>query len=186
MNLAKGFSGKTVATGKISFGLRRTNIMKANIHWDQDFSSISWTPSLIGINNAIEFCAAIEAARQREMIRNHSIEESFSLSKAADPGKLKRQEDFITWYRALKNYMPPILCQGGFPLRYVMRESAAPYYTIYLQPYCYFEMLLINCVPFTGLTYKTDARKVYQLIHGFVQGETKELVVNPKESNQDG
>ena len=32
MNLAKGFSYRTVAEGKISFGLHRTNILKATIH----------------------------------------------------------------------------------------------------------------------------------------------------------
>ena len=31
-NLEKGFSYRTVTAGKISFGLRRTNILKATIH----------------------------------------------------------------------------------------------------------------------------------------------------------
>ena len=35
MNLVKGFSGRTVATGNISFGLRRTNLLKATLNWDQ-------------------------------------------------------------------------------------------------------------------------------------------------------
>ena len=55
VNLAKGFSDRTVAAGKISFGLRRTNLLKVTIHWDQDFRRISWTPSLIGTSNADEF-----------------------------------------------------------------------------------------------------------------------------------
>ena len=33
VNLAKGFSDRTVAAGKISFGLRRTNLLKSTIHW---------------------------------------------------------------------------------------------------------------------------------------------------------
>ena len=52
VNLAKGFSDRTVATGKISFGLRRKNFLKATIHWDQYFRRISWTLSIIGIRNA--------------------------------------------------------------------------------------------------------------------------------------
>ena len=32
VNLAKGFSYRTVTAGKTSFGLRRTNILKATIH----------------------------------------------------------------------------------------------------------------------------------------------------------
>ena len=35
VNLAKGFSGMNVSAGKISFGLRRNNLLKVNIHWDQ-------------------------------------------------------------------------------------------------------------------------------------------------------
>ena len=45
MNLAKGFSERTVSAEKIGFGLRRINILKETIHWAQDFRSISWTPS---------------------------------------------------------------------------------------------------------------------------------------------
>ena len=38
----------------------------------------------------------------------------------------------------------------------------------------------------TGLTYKTDARKVHQLIHRFVQDKNFETWINPKEKRQDG
>ena len=62
MNLQERFSDSIVSAGKISFGLRQTNIMKATIHWVQEFSRISQTPSLIGIINTAKFCAAIEAA----------------------------------------------------------------------------------------------------------------------------
>ena len=108
----------------------------------------------------------------RARINKHSLEESSSLSKAANPGKLKRHEDWITWYRALKNYLSDILGQYGVPLVYVIREFAAPDYAIESQPNYEFKQLSINCVPLIGLTYKTYSRKLHQLIHGFVQGET--------------
>ena len=63
VNLPKGLSDRTVAAGNISFGLRQTNLMKANICWSQDFRRISWTPLIIGIINADKLRAAIEAAR---------------------------------------------------------------------------------------------------------------------------
>ena len=72
MNLVKGFSDRTVATGKISFGLRRTNLLKATIHWSRYFRRISQTPSLIGIRNTDEFFTTVEAKRQRARIRNLS------------------------------------------------------------------------------------------------------------------
>ena len=62
VNLAKGLSDRTVAVGKISFGSSETNLLKANIHWAQDFIMIIQTPSLISISNAAKFRAAIEAA----------------------------------------------------------------------------------------------------------------------------
>ena len=92
VNLSKGFSERTVAPGNISFGLRCTNLLKSTIHWYQYFRRISWTPSLIGISNASEFRAAIEAAIHRARTRNHSLEESDRLSKVATPGKLKRHK----------------------------------------------------------------------------------------------
>ena len=61
VNLAKGFSGSTVAAGKISFGLRWINLLKATIHLAQDFRRISDIPSLIDIINDVELRAVIEA-----------------------------------------------------------------------------------------------------------------------------
>ena len=61
----------------------------------------------------------------------------------------------------------------------------APDYTIDSQPDYNFEHFYINCVPVAGLTYKTDARKVHQLINGFVQGETSETWINTKERKKD-
>ena len=113
---------------------------------------MSWTPSLIGISNAVEFRAAFEAARQRSRIRKHSLEESASFRKAANPGKLKWHKDWITWSRALNKYLSTIIGQDGVPLIYVIREFAAPDYTIESQPDYDFEQFSINCVPLAGLT----------------------------------
>ena len=103
MNLAKGFYYRTVAAGKIRFGLPWTNLLKETIHWVQYFRRISQTPSPIGISNSAEFRAVVEAARQRARIRKHSLEESASLSKATNTGKLKLHRDWIAWSRELKN-----------------------------------------------------------------------------------
>ena len=64
-------------------------------------------------------------------------------------------------------------------------ECAAPDYVVESQPDYNFEIFSINCVPLTGLTYKTDAREVYQIIHGFVQGETAETRIKTKGRKQD-
>ena len=49
VNLVKGSSYRNVVAGKISFGLRWTNLLKATICWAQDFRRITRTPSLIVI-----------------------------------------------------------------------------------------------------------------------------------------
>ena len=147
---------------------------------------ISRAPSLSGIKNAAEFRTAIETARQRSRIRKYILEELYGISKVANMRKLKRHKDWIIWYRAITDYLSTIIGQDRFPLRYVIRESKAPDYTLDSQPNYDFEHLSINCVPLTGLNYKTDARKVHQPIHGFVQGETSKTWINPKEKSQDG
>ena len=125
-------------------------------------------------------------ARQRARIRKHSLEEMASLSKVANPGKLKRYKEWITRYKALKNYLSNILGHEGVSLRYVIRYSVAPDYNIESQPDYDFKQLLINCVILIGMTYNTDARKVNQLIHGLVQCETAETWMKPKERKQYG
>ena len=133
MNLEKGFSDRTVAAGKNSFSLRRTNLLKETINWAQEFRSISRTSSLIGISNTAEFRAEIEEARKRARISKLSLEESSSLSKAVNPGNLKRHKDCIIWSRALKNYLSTIIGQEGVSLIYVIRECAPPDSAIELQ-----------------------------------------------------
>jgi hypothetical protein len=99
-SLAKRFAERTVASGKMVFGLRRTNLLRATVHWAQDFRRITRVPTLDGIGAMPNFKAAIEATKQRAHIRKHNAEESDSLSTASDPGKLKRQKDWLVWSRS--------------------------------------------------------------------------------------
>jgi hypothetical protein len=185
--LAKGFADRTVAQGRINFGLRRTNLLKATIHWAQDFRRISRAVTLdTATVDAAAFRIIIEEARQRAATRKHNSDESDGLSKAADPGKLKRQKEWTVWSRSLKNYLSTIQGQDGVPLSYVIRDEDAPDYTIESLPDYDFEQLCIDCAPLTGQVFKTDARKVHQLIHGFVQGETAETWIKPTRNSRNG
>ncbi len=127
-SLAKGFAERSVVNGRIIFGLKRTNLLKATVNWVQDFGRISREPNLDGIDDVDDFRAVIEVARQRAHIRQHNADESDSLSKAADPGKLKKQKDWVVWSRALTNYLSTILGQDGVPLSYIIRENEEPDY----------------------------------------------------------
>jgi hypothetical protein len=184
--MAKGFADRGNNNGRVVFGLRRTNLLKATVHWVQDFRRISREPNLDDINDLDDFKEAIEEARQRAQIRKSSIDESDALSKASDPGKLKRQKDWQVWSRSLKNHLSTILGQDGVPLSYIIRENVNPDYEEEDEDDVDFEQLSIACAPLAGLRFKTDARKVHQLIHGFVQGEIAETWIKPKEKKQDG
>jgi hypothetical protein len=183
-SLAKGFAECTAAQGEIIFGLRRTNLLKATVHWVQDFTRISREPTLDSFPDAASFRVAIEIARQRAQVRKHQAEESDKLSKAANPGKLKRQKDWLVWSCSLSNYLSTILGQNGVPLNYVIRPNDKPGYED--EEEGDFEQLSILCAPLEGIGYKTDTRKVHQLIHGFVQGETAETWIKPRKKRKDG
>jgi hypothetical protein len=160
-SLAKGFAERTVASGKIVFGLRQTNLLIATVYWAQDFRRISRLPTLDGIGAMPDFKAAIETAKQRAQIRKHNAEESDSLSTASDPGKLKRQKDWLVWSRSLTNYLLTILGQDGVPLSYVIRENDDTDYDNEDEEDFDFEQLSIKSAPLVGIFYKTDASKVH-------------------------
>ena len=187
MALSKGFGERTVAQGKIIFGLRRINLLKATINWAHDFErcsrNVTFDPTVVG---AREFLAQIKIARKRAEIRKNNADDSHELSKAADPGKLKKQNQWMSWSRGLANYLATIHGHNGVPLSYVIRNNEAPDYSLELEPDFDFEQLAIASSPLTGLIFKNDARKVHQIIHGFVQGELAENWIKPKERRQDG
>ena len=79
------------------------------------------------------------------------------------------------------NYLSTNICRDGVPFSHMIRDSEAPDCTIESQPGYNSEKLSINCMPLTSLTYKTDARKVHQIVHVFVKGETTGTWINPKE-----
>jgi hypothetical protein len=185
-NLSKDFKDRTIAQGRIQFGLRRTNDLKLTICWAQDFRRISKEVTLEGITDAAQFKAALAIARQREVVRSHNMEGSDNLAKAADPGKLKRQQDWIHWSRGLENYLSTILGQDGVPLNYIIRINQAPDHALEEEPDYDFQQLTVAAAPLSGAAFKTDARRVHQLIHGFVQGEIAETWIKPKEKKQDG
>ena len=184
--LAKGFASKPTP-GKINFGLRRTNNLKATVNWARDFRrcsrSIALDPTVI---DAPMFLDLIKRARLRAEIRRHNAEESDKQSKTADPGKLKKQKEWISWSRGLSNYLSTIQGHDGVPLSYVIRKNELPDYSLELEPNYNFEQLTYHCAPLSGPIFESDARKVHQIIFGFLQGEIAEAWIKPKEKKQNG
>jgi hypothetical protein len=71
-------------------------------------------------------------------------------------------------------------------LSYVIRKNQLPDYSLEQEPNYNFEQLTIQCAPLSGPIFESDARKVHQIILGFLQGETAEAWIKPKEKKQDG
>jgi hypothetical protein len=85
-DLGKGFADRDT---KIIFGLQRTNRLKSMIHWIQDFERVSRIPSLVDLDNLVDFKHVVELAYNRSKIRKSTSEDLDGISKAADPGKLQ-------------------------------------------------------------------------------------------------
>ena len=74
--------------------------------------------------------------------------------------------------------------QNGVHLRYVICEKPYPNYDGEYNKD--FEQLYISCDTLSGIVYKTDVCKLNQLIHRFVQGDTSEIWIKPRENKRYG
>ena len=182
-DLAESYSRRTVADGRSIFGLRRIRYMIGLIHWVQDFGRTGEEASINGINNAIQFRAALDEASQRADVRKIEKDQSDTVSKAADPGKFKDERKWPEWEPAFANYLSTIQGVNGIPLSYVIRETEVPDRTI---EYTNFNEKAIACVPLSGSNFQADARKVHQLLKSFLQTETAEQWIKSIARSQDG
>jgi hypothetical protein len=157
--LSKQFGERTAAARRINFGMHRTNLLKGASHWAHDVRRISRRPMLDGAADANAFRTLTETARQRAAICKHNAGASDGLSKAADPGKLKRTKDWTALSRGLMNQLSTMQGQDGVPLSHVIRENELSDYDEELEIDYDFEQLSVDCAPFTGPVFKTDARK---------------------------
>jgi hypothetical protein len=180
--LAEGFGRRTPANGRIIFGLKRTNNLKSVVEFTKDFGRISRVPSLDRIEDAASFHIVIEEALDRSRMRKHKEADSKELSTAASPGKLKAS--WKHWEEAFENYLSTFVGQNGVSLNYVIREHEEPDYAE--EETGDFELLSIAACPLTGPAFKSDARKVHQLLVGFVQGEIAATWIKDHKKKHDG
>ncbi|KAI2510965.1 hypothetical protein MHU86_3437 [Fragilaria crotonensis] len=182
-DLADSYVRRTVADGRTIFGLKRTRYLIGLIHWVQDFARVGETPSLDGIEDAMQFKAVLDIASYRADVRKVEKEQSDTVSKAADPGKFKNERKWPEWEPAFVNYLSTLPGVNGVPLSYVVREKEAP------EPgteYGSFNEQAVACAPLTGPTFQADSRKVHQLLKSFLQTETAEQWIQPLARRQSG
>ena len=146
----------------------------------QYFQSIIRYPTLDDIEDKSTFKERIDSSRVRVDIQNHNSENSYSLSKASDPGKLNQKMECIACSWSIRDYLSTILGNNGVLLSYVIRENPYPANNGEDDKDYGSENLSINCAPFSGILLKTDVHKVNQLIHVFAQGGTFETCIKPR------
>ena len=182
-DLAESYSRRTVADGRVIFGIRRIRYMIGLIHWVQDFIRIDEHPTIEGIDGAEALKVALDMAYQRADVRKIEKDQSDTVSKAADPGKFKDERKWSEWEPAFTNYLSTIPGVNGIPLSYVIREIEIPDRAV---DYPSFNEKAIACAPLNGSNFQADARRVHQLLKSFLQTETAEQWIKPLARRQSG
>ena len=87
-DMADSFQKHTI-TNHINFSMRCTKWLIAMMHWVQDFSCCSKQPTINDFDTANNFKQALSTAAQRASLRKVDMDQVDTISKEADPGKLK-------------------------------------------------------------------------------------------------
>ena len=109
---------------------------------------------------------------QRALLRRNNSDQVDKISKAADPGKFKDEKKWTVWGPAFVNYLFTIPGVKGIPLSYVVRTNEDSDHETNFE--CDFMARSITCAPLNDATFRSDARKVHQLLMNFLVAESAE------------
>ena len=175
-DMADSIPKRTIAN-RINFSMRRTKWLIAMMHWVQDFSHCSRQPTIDDLVTANDFKQVLSTAAQRSSLHKVDTDQVNTISKAADPGKLKDERKWPEWYPAFVNYLSTITGVYGVPLSYVVRKNKAPDHAHDFAGD--FMEEIIACAPFNGPKFRADTRKVHQLLKTFLTAESEEQWIQP-------
>lgn len=176
------YARRTANAGRIYFGLKRTTMLKSTIHWIQDFKRCGEVPTIEGLGEE-EFQASLIIAAERADIRKQQAESSETVSREASPGKLKDEKKWIDWAEKLETMLSAMPGANGVPLSYVIRANEEADRG---DADMNFVQKTIACAPLNGPVYEADARRVHQLILGYVQGENADQWLKPHLKQENG
>ena len=160
-DMADSFQKRTIVN-RINFGMRRTKWLIAMMHWVQDFYRCSKQPTIDDFVTVNDFKQVLSTAAQCASLRKVDTDQVDTISKAADPGKLKDERKWPEWYPAFINDLSTIPGVYGVPLSYVVRDNQAPDHMRDFDGD--FTEEIISCAPLDGPKFRADARKVHQLL----------------------
>ena len=165
--MAKDLTARSVPNGKIIVGIRRTRLLKGFTHWVRDFSRVSGTPDIEGMDESA-FKVALNVALRREEIRSNLRKQVKTAADAASPGPLESERKWKAWEEKFVNYCRAHIGANGVPLSYVIREDDAPDVN---GNYTDFISKTIACAPLSGEYYESDRLTVFNMIVSLTTGE---------------
>jgi hypothetical protein len=158
---------RTVANGRVIFGMARTQLMIGLMHWVQDCIRCNNPIDIITIDGEATLMTAIERSKARKQMKDATETQT----KTTTPGKFKKESEWYDWYDRFTIFLSVIPGMTGIPLSYVVRENESPDPSIV--PNNFMEEMEANA-PLTGTTFEVDSAQVHTYLLGFVQGEPAE------------
>ena len=177
-DMANEFAKRTVAQGRVTFGLGRTKRMIGLMHWVQDCYRANDVPNHEHFDDEVS-AEALSMAK----IRVSDVELVSANTKAAEPGKFKDERKWPEWEKAFTNYLSVVPGVTGIPLSYVIRDQEVP------TPGAEYQTLterMIKRAPLEGPYFTADTRRVHTLLLGFLQGKTTESWIRSIARHQNG
>ena len=153
---------------RITFGIRRTKLLKALTHWIHDFYRVSDVPNVDNLNQA-DFRAQLLRALARAEIRKNIKNGASTAADAASPGPLESEKEWKHWEERFVNYTQTQLGSNGVPLSYIIRENDAP--ALAGGTFPDFMSQTIECAPLNGEYFEADKRTVFNMIVSFTTGK---------------
>ena len=177
-NMADEFGKRTIADGRIVFGLGRVMKLIGIMHWIQDHYRTDDVPDHDTFN-----LHELAEAQNRAIVRQANKDSEDTNTKTAKPGQFKDESKWPEWEKAFMTYLAIVPGVNGIPLSYVVREDEHP------DPnavYTTFKQRMIARAPLTGQNYDSDTFQVHTLLAGFIQGEQSESWIRHLAKHEDG
>ena len=164
---AKNLTARLRPNGQIIVGIRRTRLLKGFTHWVRDFSRVSGTPDIEGMDESA-FKVALSITLRREEIRSNLHRQVKTAADAASPGLLESERKWKVWEEKFVNYYRVHIGASGILLSCIIRDDDAldinGNYTDFISK-------TIACTPLSREYYESDRLTVFNMIVSLTTGE---------------
>ena len=164
--MATEWAGRTQQNGRITFGVRRTKLLKGLMHWVQDFYRVSGVPHVNNLDRN-KFILQLQRALAREDIRSNMREQTKIAANASSPGPLDSERKWKIWEEKFITYTRSHLGANGIPLSYVIRKDDQARTD---GNFSDFLSQTIECAPLSGEYYMADRVTVFNMLVSFTTG----------------